>query len=124
MYSFHVLDLDSNHTVPLSHLSHPDFNFLATPCVWKLVVEINYICTDFIGDSITKITSNKGRGPKMSSFNKVQAKVVYFYYKTIFDVLSNVQWFCLFSNLILRLYCTTMLVEWNSRHWFLYNILS
>ena len=27
-------------------------------------VEINYVCADFIGDSITKITSNKGRGPK------------------------------------------------------------
>ena len=27
-------------------------------------LEINYVCTDFIGDSITKITSNKGRGPK------------------------------------------------------------
>ena len=27
-------------------------------------VEINYVCADFIGDSITKIISNKGRGPK------------------------------------------------------------
>ena len=28
------------------------------------IVEINYVCADFIGNSITKITSNKGRGPK------------------------------------------------------------
>ena len=28
------------------------------------VLEINYVCADFIGDSITKITSNKGRGAK------------------------------------------------------------
>ena len=28
-------------------------------------VEINYVCADFIGDSITKITSNKGRGPRV-----------------------------------------------------------
>ena len=41
-------------------------------------VEINYVYVDFIGDSIDSIA------------NKVQAKVVYFYYKTIIDVLSNV----------------------------------
>ena len=29
---------------------------------YSLNVEINYVCADFIGDSITKITSNKGRG--------------------------------------------------------------
>ena len=29
--------------------------------------------------------------------NKVQAKVVYFYYKTIINVLSNADWFCLFQ---------------------------
>ena len=34
------------------------------------VVEINYVCVDFIGDSITKITSNKGRGQK--------ARILYF----------------------------------------------
>ena len=27
-------------------------------------VEINYVCADFIGDTIAKITSNKGRGSK------------------------------------------------------------
>ena len=32
-----------------------------------LNVEINYVCADFIGDSITKITSNKGRGPSQIS---------------------------------------------------------
>ena len=32
----------------------------------RLVVEINYVCADFIGDSITKITSNKGQGPNRS----------------------------------------------------------
>ena len=33
----------------------------------NFIVEINYVCADFIGDSITKITSNKGRGPKVLS---------------------------------------------------------
>ena len=30
----------------------------------NFIVEINYLCADFIGDSITKITSNKARGLK------------------------------------------------------------
>ena len=48
--------------------------------------------------------------------NKVQAKVVYFYYKTIIDVLSNIHWFCLFSILFSRLRYATMFVDWNSVH--------
>ena len=35
----------------------------------RVDVEINYVCADFIGDSITKITSNKGRGPKKITNN-------------------------------------------------------
>ena len=28
----------------------------------QFIVEINYVCADFIGDSITKLTSNLFRG--------------------------------------------------------------
>ena len=45
------------------------------------IVEMNYVCADFIGNSITKITSNKGRGPK------AKCSPILFVFNFIFEIM-------------------------------------